>query len=111
MPLALSAPGSPQEAGGWVTVPGACQRASRRLLPDPYPALACGDAETTHIAVGHRVLLPTPLGTHEASMREEAMHIQIERDFTGPRVQTDHDRVLVALARKDIDPALCIHVH
>ena len=79
-------------------------------LPDPYPTLACGDAETAHRAVGHRILLPTPLGTHAAPMREEAVHIQVELDFTGPRVQADNDRVPVALAGKDIDFALGIHV-
>jgi hypothetical protein len=55
------------------------------------------------MAVGHRVRLSTPLGTHEAPMREEALHLQIERDLAGPRVQTDQDRVLVTLTGKDID--------
>jgi hypothetical protein len=31
------------------------------------------------------------------------MHIQIELGFPGTRVQADHDRLPVALARKDID--------
>src|SRR5215813_1137866 len=53
-------PGAPRRrADGWQS-PGAGQRASRRLLPDPDPALACGKAETTHMAVGDRVRLPTP---------------------------------------------------
>ena len=78
----LSDSGSPREAA----VSGACPMASRRLLPYPYTAIACGDAETAHIAVRHRVLLPTPLRTHVAPIREEAMHIQIELDFIGPRV-------------------------
>ena len=80
-------------------------------LPDPYPALACGNAEIAYMAVGHRVLLSTPLGTHEAPMREEALHLQIERDGTGPRVQTDQDRVLVTLTGKDIDLVLGVQGH
>ena len=91
-----------------MAVSGAGQRASRRRLPDPDPTLACGEAETAHMAVRHRVLLPTPLSTHEAPMREEALHIQIERDCTGPRIQADDDGVPVALAGKDIDLALRI---
>ena len=84
-------PGPPQEAGGWGAVSEAYQRALRWRLPDPDPALACRQAETAHLAVGDRVRLSTPLGTHEAPLREEALHLQIERDGSGSRVQADDD--------------------
>jgi hypothetical protein len=58
--------------------------------------------ETAHRAVGHRVLLPIPLGTHKAPLREEALHLQVERDVPGPRVQPDDDRVPVTLTGKDL---------
>src|SRR5215468_3411561 len=68
---------SPQETGGWVAVSEACQRALRRPLSDPDPALACREAKTAHMAVGDRVRLITPLGTHEAPLRKEALHLQV----------------------------------